>query len=167
MSEILYFVKILPGFFQEAKAFPFSNAASVSAAYPTALSALVLAAIQREWVESYTTVKDRARRSEQNEEEDRGAAVSWSHPPLSRAGSRCHHQITLRSTLELCLHLARSFWPLESPNGLSRAQESGPREGSTVTLRGFKKDICFYSVLILGGLLGHFSKRNGCICISF
>ena len=70
-----------------------------------------------------------------------GQQMSSRHPLFSRAGSRCHDQITLRSALELCLHLALSPWPPEGPNELPGVQEA--EELPQVHSRGFEKDVCF------------------------
>lgn len=91
--------------------------------------------------------------------------MSWSHPPLSRTGSRCHYQITLGSALELGL----LPWPPKSPGGLPRVQELGTRGGSTGTFGGwvgggeaFKKDVITV-FLSLEVFWATFPKKNGCI----
>lgn len=117
-------------------------------------STLVLAAFRGEWVESCPTTEDRAAEAGK-EEEDGRQQMSGSHPALSRAGEH----LSPPDLPQVCF---RAF-PASNPFSLAPRAQGGflesrnlePEEVLQVQLRGFKKDVCFYRVLVLGGLLGH------------
>lgn len=45
--------------------------------------------------------------------------------------------------------------------GFLESKNLEPEEILQVQLRGFEKDVCFYSVLALGSLLGYFLRKVG------